>query len=919
MADANRLDCHPEPDASQSSCEARGCCWQASASGVQGIPMCFFPPMDGYKMASSSKTSAGMKASLQLLPNQFTPYSNDVQNLNLQVWEETDTRLHFKISDADEARWEVPAGIAKTSPPSQAANNPQYQYSVQPEPFSIAVQRPDGSSLFDTTPNTNGTGTWPMRSGLIFENQYLEFSSTLPEGAVVYGLGEHITPLALPVDTKGGQVYTLLARDQGTPQHNQEGNTNLYASHPFVMVLDPVTGNAHGTFLLTSNALDVVLQQGLITYRVTGGLIDFFVFTGPTPADVVAQYLEVIGRPTMPPKWLLGFNLCRWGYENLANMMNVTNTMRALEIPQDTQWSDIDVMDQHLDFTSDPNNFPVAQYGKFIAQLHARGQHYVPIFDPAISSSQPSGSYPPFDDGVAKRVFIETAQNETFIGSVWPGLTAFPDFFAPQTLEYWYDQVSAWHDKVAFDGMWIDMNEPSNFCTGSCSSPVPPARARRSLRASSGASSTGTARLARAQAASGLAFDPIYVPYLPGRTGGANVIDEKTVSFNAQQHIGIHYNLHNMYGYSEAVASASAMIKIRGKRQAVIGRSTFPGSGVHQGHWLGDNQATWADLYYSIPGVLMMNMFGIPVVGADICGFNGDTTAELCTRWMQLGSFYPFMRNHNTKGDSPQEPYAFGQPYTDIIRTAVVNRYKLLPLLYTLFDSANTTGTTVARPLFFEWPTEQYSAVDKQFLWGSSLMVAPVLEQGATSVSVLFPDNAQAPHGWYNLYTGAAVDVQANTPTDVSAPLSTIPAFVRGGHVIPTQDPALTTVAQANNQYEFIVALDSTSGAANGTLFVDDGDSIDTRRSGQYNELTFSAGTQSFTSSVVFAGYSMPQNATLRGIQVWGLSGLPSQAACNGKAATVSSTGQSGVAVINCLAGNPTGLSLTAAIQIVWK
>ncbi|RYY34262.1 hypothetical protein EON62_03460, partial [archaeon] len=127
--------------------------------------------------------------------------------------------------------------------------------------------------------------------------------------------------------------------------------------------------------------------------------------------------------------------------------------------------------------------------------------------------------------------------------------------------------------------------------------------------------------------------DPMFPPYLPGRLGGATLLGEKTVSMSASQSAGMHYNLHNMYGWSEGVASVTAMESIRGKRGMIISRSTFPTSGQYVGHWLGDNAATWDDLYYSIPGVLTMNMLGIPLVGADTCGFGGPaTTPELCTR-----------------------------------------------------------------------------------------------------------------------------------------------------------------------------------------------------------------------------------------------------------------------------------------------
>ncbi|KAL9985311.1 hypothetical protein ACROYT_G007700 [Oculina patagonica] len=355
-----RFDCYPEDDANEQRCLSRGCCW-AKPSIVDDeapldMPYCFYPKDYGYQLVNKQKTQTGYLLSLAK-KGHAGPYGNDIENLAVDVRFEAKDRLHFKIFDPNNKRYEVPIQTPRVD---KEATSLDYTVSVSNFPFGITVKRKSaGTVIFNSSVG-----------GMIFENQFLQLSSLLPS-SVLYGLGEHVDPLLLSVKWNRA---TLFAKDQGTP----EGLTNLYGVYPYYISLEN-DGNANGVFLLNSNAMDVILQPTpAITYRTIGGILDFYVFLGPTPDLVVQQFTAVVGRPYMPPYWGLGFHLCRWGYGSLNGTLTVNANMRRYGIPQDVQWNDIEYMDRHLDFTVDQSKW--RGLGDFVKKLHDQyHQHYIPI------------------------------------------------------------------------------------------------------------------------------------------------------------------------------------------------------------------------------------------------------------------------------------------------------------------------------------------------------------------------------------------------------------------------------------------------------------------------------------------------------------------------------------------------------------
>jgi len=539
----------------------------------------------------------------------------------------------------------------------------------------------------------------------------------------------------------------------------------LYVTIPFYIgIHDNV---AYGIFL--DNSFQTKFNFGASTddefsfFSAANGELKYYFFGAKNITGIIRDYTWLTGRMNLPPYWSLGYQQCRWSYYPDSEVLNLANTFREKKIPCDVIYLDIHYMDNYKVFTWNKERFPDPK--SMVSKINTLGFHLVTIIDPGIKVEK---GYLNYDDGIKNNCFIKYPDGTLYIGNVWPGRCHFPDFTSPKVREWWGKSFTAL-TLPGVEGFWNDMNEPSAWGQS--------------------------------------------IPCI--------------VNFDFDGHHSTLAEAHNVYGLNMSRATFEGTKQLlNGKRPFVLTRAAYAGIQRYSAVWTGDNQATEDDLMLAVRMVNSLGVSGVSFTGPDMGGFIGTPTKELFARWMSVGVFTPFLRNHAEINSRRKEPWSFGEDIEEISRQWINKRYRLLPYLYSAFYESTQTGMPVAKTLAIDYPCDEKiyeNDFQNEYLFGSEILVAPVSSDKAFC-NVYFPAGE-----WFRISNDRFYN--GKTEAIVDCPLDDLPVFVKAGTILPLQSVIQNTSEKPSPVLEIHVYNGKYPNSF--TLYEDDGVSYN-YENGQY-------------------------------------------------------------------------------------
>jgi alpha-glucosidase len=700
--------------------------------------------------------------------------ATDAGTLSLAFPRDDIARIAFTPHEAPpHISWSLRPDLEPNNATNVDIERDEQSYTLSTSALSLTITLATGEIAISRADSSLVT-TLPGRSLVRQDDGLLACKFSLENNARIYGGGLRTCGL-----NQRGRALTLWATD---PCCTHDDDTDaLYQSISFFLIGDH---EYCGLFFDTTCRATADLgktQPDTLGYSTSDTAIELYACAGPTPAAVLEQYTFLTGRISPPARWSLGYQQSRWSYMTEDEVQAIATTFREQHIPCDAIYLDIDYMDGYRDFTWNKERFP--DPAKMIADLRAQGFRVVPIIDPGIKVDE---AYSIYQEGLEHGYYVRNPDGTPYEGWVWPGRSVWADFAQPEVRAWWGKQhQSLLNTGVA--GIWDDMNEPSQTGMSAPADVIIPIGAT-------------------------LPNDTLHGP------------TDAPIS---------HFDFHNMYGLAMCQATYAALRTYRpDERPFLLSRSAAAGSQRYACVWNGDNSSIWPHVRLAITFNLGIGLSGFPISGCDIGGFGDNAEPELLTRFSQLGAFLPFCRNHSCTGTVHQEPWAFGEPYTSIIRTAIERRYQLLPLYVTLAHEAMLTGAPIIRPLFWHTNDPAVASCEDEFLVGRDLLVAPVIEKGATERTITLPEGHW--FGWDDrqLYSSGTHTLPVT--------LKSVPVFLRAGSIIP-RAPIIQHTGMAYHQpLELHIYLAASGQSASCTLW-DDDDHPQSAERGTYAEYQVSA------------------------------------------------------------------------------
>ena len=559
--------------------------------------------------------------------------------------------------------------------------------------------------------------------------------------------------------------YEYLNWNSDLPQAHNEDFQALYKTVPILFCMKKAA--AYGVFF--DNTFRNTINLGkenteYFFYTAEEGNLDYYFMAGKDLVDLIGSYTYLTGTTPLPQRFALGYQQSRWGYESAEDIREVVDNYRKEQIPFDVIHLDIDYMDNYKVFTWNQKNY--GKPGELFQELKEKGVKPVTIIDPGTKVEQ---GYSIDDTGVEKEYFVKDKDGNVYVNAVWPGDSHFPDFGRKEVRDWWADNHKVLTE-MGVAGIWNDMNEPASF--------------RGELPAD--------------------------------------------VVFHDEDRVTNHAEMHNIYGHYMCKSTYAALKEQTGKRPFVITRACYAGTQKYSTVWTGDNQSLWHHIQMVIPQLCNLGMSGFSFCGTDVGGFGADCTPELLCRWIQAACFSPLFRNHSAKGTKRQEPWQFGKEVIDINRKYIELRYRFLPYIYDLFYEGEKTGLPVMRPLVLHYPNDpEVRNLNSEFLVGEQLLVAPVLEQGATKRMIYLPEGT-----WYDFWTGEKVEGKQYILRD--APIDVCPMYVKAGSIIPTYEVVQYVGEKPYHKLQLLI----TPGAGSYVHFQDNGEDF-SYKNGVYNLYQF--------------------------------------------------------------------------------